>query len=273
LKKLDSFLSSQKIFSIDQSAYLKRIGVEKEEPSLSFLRTLHKNHLLNIPFENLDIHYGQKIVLDYQKVFKKVIERHRGGFCYELNGLFYQLLLSLGFRCHLISGRVRNRETDELGREFDHMIILVFDESDSWLIDVGFGEGFIEPKKIDTKTVQMDYTKYWRMTQDADENYLLQVSNDASHFETIYQFDLVPRQMIEFMWMCDYHQTSPDSFFTGKKLITQLTPTGRVTLTDRTLKIHSLSTTSEMDILNEDEFLSKLKEHFGISFKQLIPKQ
>ena len=79
--------------------------------------------------------------------------------------------------------------------------------------------------------------------------------------------------MIEFMGMCDYHQSSPNSFFTGKKLITQLTSNGRITLTGRTLKMNALSTVSEMEILNEDEFLSKLNEHFGISFQQLIPKQ
>ncbi len=273
MKKLNSFINSQKKIQLNETAYLNRIEVEKEEPSLAFLRKLHKAHLLNIPFENLDIHYGQKIILDYQKVFKKVVERGRGGFCYELNGLFYQLLLNLGFKCHLISGRVKSKETAEFGREFDHMITLVFDQDEPWLVDVGFGEGFNEPKKVEINTVKMDYTKYWRMTQDPDENYLLQVSNDASHFTTVYQFDLVPRQMIEFMGMCEYHQTSPDSFFTGKKLITQLTETGRITLTDRTLKIHELSTSTEIEILNEDEFLSKLNEHFGICYKQLIPNQ
>jgi N-hydroxyarylamine O-acetyltransferase len=273
LKNINAFFNSQKKIQIDLDAYLRRIGIDKEVPTLNYLKRLHKAHLKHIPFENLDIHYGQKIILGYDKVFAKVIERGRGGFCYELNGLFYQLLLNLGFKCHLISGRVKNKETGEFGREFDHMIILLADQNDRWLVDVGFGEGFIEPKKIDTKIVQMDYTRYWRMSQDPDENYLLQRSNDASHFETVYQFDLIPRQMIEFMGMCEFHQTSKDSFFTGGKLITQLTDDGRVTLTDRTLKIHSLAETEEVAILNEDEFLTKLKNHFNISYQQLVPRQ
>ena len=273
MRNIESFLNQQKKTSIDEVAYLNRIGLEKEPPSISFLKKLHKSHLLKIPFENLDIHYGEKIILDYEKVFKKVIDHKRGGFCYELNGLFYQLLLKLGFNCHLISGKVKNKETGEFGKEFDHMIIIVFYKDESWLVDVGFGEGFIEPKKIETQSVQIDYTNYWRMIQDPDENYLLQKSSDANTFATIYQFDLKPRQMIEFMGMCNYHQTSPDSYFTGVKLITQLTETGRTTLTDRMLKIHSLSKTTEIPILNEDEFISKLSNHFMISSIQLIPKK
>lgn len=272
MKKIATFLNSQKRPQIDQEAYLNRIKIGKESPTLSYLKRLHKAHLLQIPFENLDIHYGQKIILDYQKIFSKVVERGRGGFCYELNGLFYQLLLSLDFKCHLIAGNVRNKETNTFGKDFDHMIILVFDQNDSWLVDVGFGDGFIEPKKVNTKAVQMDYTKYWRFSQDPDEKYLLQVSNDASHFETIYHFDLVPRQMIEFMGMCEYHQTSKDSYFTSDKIITKLTVDGRVSLTGKKLKINSFSETSESDILNEDEFLSKLENHFDISYQQLIPK-
>ncbi|MFK7953376.1 MAG: arylamine N-acetyltransferase [Ekhidna sp.] len=273
MKSHKPYSNQLKKTSINEVAYLSRIGLQKEEPNISFLKKLHKSHLLNIPFENLDIHYGQKIILDYEKVFKKVVENKRGGFCYELNGLFHQLLLALGFNCHLISGKVKNKETGEFGREFDHMIILVIDKDDLWIVDVGFGEGFTEPKKVDTGSVQMDYTTYWRMTQDPDENYLLQKSNDASHFTTVYQFDLKPRQMIEFMGMCDYHQTSPDSYFTGGKLITQLTETGRTTLTDRMLKVNSLSKTTEIPILNEDEFISKLSDHFMISSNQLIPNQ
>ena len=72
------------------------------------------------------------------------------------------------------------------------------------------------------------------------------------------------------MEMCDYHQSSPDSYFTQQKLITKLTPEGRVTLTERALKVQALGEKSEVPIMNEDEFLSKLEQHFDIDYRNLI---
>ena len=269
MKKLNFFQNRPKAEKIDVESYLSRINVTKKTPSVAYLKQLQKSHLLHIPFENLDIHYGNKIVLDYQKIFKKVVHRKRGGFCYELNGLFYHLLYHLGFDCYLISARVFNEETEVFGRDFDHMVIIVVLSDDKFLVDVGFGQGSITPLRISIGEVQMDYTKYWKMEYDPDENILLKQSTDTTFFKTKLLFTTQERQMIQFMEMCEYHQQSPESIFTQKKLVTKITSTGRVTLTDRKLLIHELGTTKEIDILNEDEFLSKLHHHFDISFNQL----
>jgi N-hydroxyarylamine O-acetyltransferase len=273
LKKLNFFQNSPKAPKINVDAYLERIDQKKETPSLRYLKELQKAHLIHVPFENLDIHYGSKIILDYRKIFEKVIHRKRGGFCYELNGLFYHLLSNLGFDCYVISAEVKNKETGEFGRPFDHMAILVFIEDDLWLADVGFGDGIINPLRIKVGEVQMDYTKYWKIEEDPDDNVILKVSRDTSQYESMLRFTTEEKQLIQFIEMCEYHQTAVASPFTQKKLITRLLPNGRVTLTERKLKIHELGEHSESDILHEDEFLSKLEHHFGISFKQLIPKE
>ncbi|GAB4253087.1 MAG: arylamine N-acetyltransferase [Ekhidna sp.] len=272
--RLNYFHNKPKAARIDVNAYLQRIAEKRETPSLHYLKSLHRSHLIHIPFENLDIHYKQRIVLDYQKVYQKVIERGRGGFCYELNGLFYLLLANLGFECHLISAQVKSKETGEFGKPFDHMAVVVRLEDQEWLVDVGFGaNGIITPKKIEKNTVQMDYTRYWRFITDPDENLLLQVSDDTSTFSTMQKMTTDEKQVIEFYGMCEYHQTSPASPFTQKKIATRLTPEGRIILTDRVLKILELGTSREIPILNEDEFLSKLQQHFGISLHQLIPRE
>ena len=97
-----------KLFSdYEISKYLQRINYSGDLiPTFDRLCKLQKIHLLNIPFENLDIHYGNKIVLDVDKIYNKIINRRRGGFCYELNGLFFTLLKSLGFDAKRISARV-----------------------------------------------------------------------------------------------------------------------------------------------------------------------
>ena len=125
MNKLNFFQNKPKATKIDVDSYLNRIELEKEQPSLSYLKKLQKAHLLHIPFENLDIHYGSRIILDYGKIYDKVINRGRGGFCYELNGLFYHLLYHLGFECYIISAEVYSKDNQSFGRPFDHMAVIV----------------------------------------------------------------------------------------------------------------------------------------------------
>jgi len=67
-------------------------------------------HLLAVPFENLSIHRREPIVLSDDALFEKIVQRRRGGFCYELNGLFAALLRALGFNVTMLSAEVANNE-------------------------------------------------------------------------------------------------------------------------------------------------------------------
>ena len=95
---------------MDKGKYLDRIKYSGGlEPSLDLLKKLQKNHLLNIPFENLDIHFKVAIKLNIDRIYEKIVQNNRGGFCYEINGLFYELLRSIGFKAKRISARVYNK--------------------------------------------------------------------------------------------------------------------------------------------------------------------
>jgi len=132
----------------DVSAYLARINYSGSTvPTCETLRSLHHAHLLTVPFENLDIGLGRPIVLDEDALVRKIVERRRGGFCYELNGAFAALLQAMGFRVSLLSARV-SREAGGESPEFDHLTLRV-DLKHPWLADVGFGELFLEPLRIE----------------------------------------------------------------------------------------------------------------------------
>jgi N-hydroxyarylamine O-acetyltransferase len=78
---------------MDTDAYLRRISYDGSlELTPEVLGALQYTHLLSVPFENLDIHLGREILLDENRLFDKIVTERRGGFCYELNGLFTALL-------------------------------------------------------------------------------------------------------------------------------------------------------------------------------------
>ncbi|PYX42331.1 MAG: acetyltransferase, partial [Acidobacteria bacterium] len=128
---------------LDSKAYLARINYTgPTTPTAETLRALHLAHLYAVPFENLDIALKRPITCDQQRFLHKIVELHRGGFCYELNGAFAALLRELGFPTTLLSARVA-REDGSASPEFDHMTLRV-DLDEPWLADVGFGDSFLE---------------------------------------------------------------------------------------------------------------------------------
>ena len=133
---------------MDVNRYLARMGYTGSiAPTAHTLAALHRAHMLTVPFENLDIPLGTPIVLDNDALFAKIVDHRRGGFCYELNGLFAELLRSLGFQVALLSAGVYNA-TGQPGPDFDHMALLVALEQ-RWLADVGFGDSFNTPLRLD----------------------------------------------------------------------------------------------------------------------------
>src|SRR3984893_16188417 len=150
---------------MDIRAYLKRINYKGPvAPSAETLRLLQVAHLCTVPFENLSIHSGEPIVLDDQALFEKIIRRRRGGFCYELNGLFAALLRTLGFDVTMLSARVANDE-GVFGPDFDHMTLQA-SLADPWLVDVGFGDSFLEPLRLDEESEQVQGSRAYRIDRE-----------------------------------------------------------------------------------------------------------
>ncbi len=142
--------------------YLVRIGLEPDhlEPNEEVLRLLQRRHLMTVPFENLDIHWKKPIILDVDKFYEKIVVNRRGGFCYELNGLFNELLRALGFQTRLVSARVFNGQIH--GPEYDHAAIIVTLGDDEYLADVGFGDFSSEPLRYSLGVEQQDPSGIFR---------------------------------------------------------------------------------------------------------------
>ena len=246
---------------MDIRAYLQRIHFQGElEPGTELLSSLHHANLLAVPFENLDIHLGRPIELDEQHLFEKIVASRRGGFCYELNGLFAWLLRELGFQVDLLSAEVFEGGT--FSPEFDHLALRVRMEGD-WLADVGFGDSFIRPLSLNLDAVQVQCGRAYRIEKGSKYRVLAQ-RDESGKWEPIYRFTLEPRKLHNYQDRCRYHQTSPESHFPQKRVCTRLTEEGRLTLRDRRLIETRNGQRQERQISSEAEYIADLEQHFGI---------
>lgn len=248
---------------MNRSDYLSRIGLKDEglTVDIATLRLLQREHLLCVPFENLDIHWHRPIVLDTERFYKKIVEEKRGGFCYELNGLFNELLCDLGFRTRLISARVW--EGSRFTSEYDHAAIIVTLGEEEYLVDVGFGAFAAEPLRFLPDIEQQDPAGLFQLRRGDDGYFIVSIrKNDGWRDE--YMFQPLGRTLDEFSGQCEWQQYSPDSSFIKGKLISILLDDGRKTLTNKRFIVLKKGERSENLIDSESEFDQILLTEFGI---------
>ncbi len=258
---------------MDISAYFRRIRFFDARPQNSglnpdaeLLGDLHRAHLFSVPFENLSIHSGEQIQLDLDWIYQKIVKRARGGFCYELNSLFSWLLRELGFEVSLLSARVMSAQRGGFGPAFDHLVLRV-DLEQSWLADVGFGECFRDPLRLEDPSPQHQAYGTYRLERHGDQIHYSLL--EQGQWQTQYAFTTQTHRLDEFQNMCTYHQTSAASSFTQNWMCSLARPGGRITLTEKALIRTEKGKRLDKKIQSEAEIYALLERHFGISGVEL----
>lgn len=237
-------------------SYLARFGADRATP----LDELQRRHLEHVPFENLSIHLGEPIGLSEDALFDKVVERHRGGLCYEMNGLFGMLLGALGARVDLVGARVWGGES--FGPPLDHALLVVTwpGASERQLVDVGFGRFTDRPLRWDDRERQTDDAGTFQLTDVADSPGLVDVwSGDVPTC----RIDPRPLALEDFAPMCWYQQTSPDSHFTAGPTCSRRDGHGRITIAGDLLIRTRDGERTETRLDGDETILAAYVEHFG----------
>jgi N-hydroxyarylamine O-acetyltransferase len=256
---------------MDVAHYLKRIRyIDAVKQDVETLRGLQLAHMTTIPFENLDIRLKRSIKIDEESIWEKLILQKRGGFCYELNGLFAWLLKQIGFAVTYLNARVFDRDGN-LGIDFDHLTLLVQipGQTGRWLADVGFGDSFMEPLTLDERGEQVQGLRAYKLEQTPDGYIVWQKNYDGS-WERHYFFDLQSHKFPEeYNSACLYHQTSPESSFTRGSIISRATANGRISLEDGRLILTENGQRTQRFLDSENEYRTLLKEYFDVT----LPKE
>lgn len=249
---------------MDFDAYLDRLGLSGGSlpPTRETLCRLQEAHLLNIPFENLDVVWKRHIQLDEQRLFDKVVRRKRGGFCYELNGLMMTLLKKLGFEAHLMAASVAKVEGG-YGLDAAHACIFVALDT-PMLMEVGFGESTMLPMELTQDLIQHDGRVAYRLQRRGDFWVLQSQVGLHGVWYDRYRFAEQAWSLSAFQAMCDYQQTSKESQFTQRTVCSIATKTGRTTLTKDRLILTEGDRREEVHIPDQARFAECLKKIFGI---------
>jgi N-hydroxyarylamine O-acetyltransferase len=255
------------VLSDDQvSAYLARIGVpDRPAPTVDSLRDLHLRHLRSVPFENLDIHLDRRIRLTVPDLYAKIVERKRGGFCYELNGLFAALLRGLGYDVVMFACRVQG--SHGIGPLFDHLALAVAvpGSPEQWLADVGFGRHSAHPLRLGHVGDQHDPNGIFRLEERTcgDIDVLLEE-------KVQYRVETRPRTLDDFEPTCWWQQTRPGSHFRAGPVCSRFTDAGgMVTIADHVLIRTEGGERTELTLASDEDVLAAYERHFGMSLDRV----
>jgi N-hydroxyarylamine O-acetyltransferase len=252
---------------VNLQQYLDRIKYTTPlEPNVQTLIALHRAHLRTIPYENLEIHFGRKLELQLERIFERLVLERRGGWCYEMNGLFAWALREIGFDVRLVSTQV-TRADGSLMAPGDHVALIVKLKSGLeklWLVDVGWGNGFLDPLPLEVGTHQQGFLEY-RLESIGGSWRFFNQQYGADGFS----FTLEPHHLEEFQERCTWLQSSPESGFVRITVCQRFTPEGINTLRGATLIRIRSSGKLEHTITSVEEYEQVLGEDFNLEVPNL----
>lgn len=255
------------MFNID--AYLERINYQgKKDITKETLYNLHTAHTLQVPFENLDVYYGREIPLDIESLFQKIVVKKRGGYCFEMNGLFSFVLKDLGFKViDLLAKSIMDDGVTQTSKT--HQIMVVEAEGKKWLVDVGYGrDGIIAPLELNTGEDQKQFAHIYRLMEHPIRGYILEKKVNDKYIP-MYAFTLDECTPMDYLMSNHFTATFPESFFIKMKFCTIPTKEGRITLTDDKLSIIEDNNVTEKLVEDDTEFKELLQKYFGLDLNEV----
>jgi N-hydroxyarylamine O-acetyltransferase len=248
---------------LDLDAYLRRVGHDGDAaPTFETLAALHRAHVAAIRFENLDIVLGRGISVDLDAVQTKLVERGRGGYCYEHGVLFAAVLERLGFTVQRLLARVGGEDL-ERPRATTHMAMRVEVDGERWLADVGFGAGLLEPLPFDAGGPRRQGGWTYELTSIRPGSWAVRESRGGESV-TLYGFDEQRLHAADVVMANHFTSTFPRSPFVNRLVVVRKEDESTLALRDRTLTLTRSDGSEDERAVGDDELGPMLRETFGI---------
>ena len=245
--------------------YLQLLGFEAPPaPTLDTLRQLQLRHTGVFPFENLATLAGEPVPIDLPSIERKLLQEQRGGYCYELNHIFFALLQELDFDVRGITGRVVMGQPEGAWTARTHRLSLVHLDGVRYITDVGFG-GMVPtaPLLLDSRAEQPTFHEPYRIDEHED-GYTLR-AKVGDEWRPMYIFDLQRQEDVDYAVGNWYVSTHPDSSFSRQLMVARTGDGWRRTLNNGSFAIHRTGHASERhEVADVAELIDLLQREFGI---------
>lgn len=242
--------------------YFDRIGFRGEaKADLATLSALMRHQLFSVPFENLDVQAGKIVSLVPEDIVEKLLHRQRGGYCYEVNGVFSMALAALGIPYRYVAARPMFYPAK---RPKTHMAIIATVEGKQWLCDLGFGSyGIRAPMAIDALDIEIQQDHDTFMLSKVESGDIVLKAKVDGEWVNQYGFDLTPWDWIDFTPANFMNSTHPEAIFVKQYVVVLHTELGRKILSGDTFKLFEQGR-SEKRQITAQERPALLAEHFGL---------
>lgn len=244
--------------------YLKRIGIDAAFPlplTPGTLDLLQESHLRTVPYENMDILNGIPLSQDRRVLFRKIVDRRRGGYCFELNELFGYLLRSNGFHVRDCFARFLAGEKELPMRRHHVLIVNAPGSADRYLCDVGVGSGSpARPVRLEAGAVQAQPDAVWKLTKDSYLGWILWQQKHGE-WQKVFSFTEEAQLSVDYAAASFYCEHSDASPFNKAPMISLRTADGRITLDGGEYRVFSGDTVT---VTKTDDIPRTLAERFGI---------
>jgi N-hydroxyarylamine O-acetyltransferase len=245
-------------------AYLSRIGFEGPvRPDLSCLKAVHRQHLLSISYENLDVQLERPLDLDPLRIFDKIVHQRRGGWCYEMNGILQWALTEIGFDVMRMNGGVMRKEQGD--EAMGNHLVLCVNLDEPYVADVGLGDGLLEPIPLRADSFNQDAMAY---ALEPLEDDLWRFHNHEGRVPPTFDFRHAPADEDLFADKCNELQSSPESIFVQNLICQRLGADGVRILLGRVLS-HLTNSGVQRTLLNS---AAQLRETLIEVFDLAIPE-
>ncbi|XP_061601678.1 arylamine N-acetyltransferase, pineal gland isozyme NAT-10-like isoform X4 [Cololabis saira] len=274
--------------------YFQRIGFHGSyhKADLATLKLIHRLHVMSIPFENLSIHCGERIMMDLEVIFNKIVRSSRGGWCLENNHLFGWVLREMGYDTTTLSSRVFNSILNDFGALDSHLIHKTIIDGKPYIADVSFGVSnqVREPLELISGKDQTQEAGIFRLIDRGDMWVLEKTARkpevvnpefvksslvNRQLTKQIYCFTLEPRQVEYFIDKSDRLQTDQASLFTNKSICSLQTPAGFKALIGWTYSEVTYKPEESVDVLDmrditDEEMDQVLREQFNVKLQNKL---
>lgn len=245
--------------------YMQALGLTRRSPDLSFLSEITRRHVATFAFCSVGPRLGDALPLDLDSLYQRIVVQARGGYCFEQNGLLYEVLADLGFVVKLYLARVIYNQDVHPG--LTHRITTVDVAGRQYLVDVGFGPlGPSLPVSM-AKEESRDGDRVFRVAEPRTGEFHMQTLKDGAFF-SLYRFELARYGQADCEVGHFYSHKHPEATFVKNLVVSRIMDGEIRSLRNREYRVLTKDGDDKRDIVDAEQLRTILSGEFGIQITE-----